>query len=79
MLAWLGLATVVSLLALILSKRLSPWSRSSSCPSAAGSFGGFGLKLGGFMLKGIEELLPVAGMFVFAILYFGVMTDAGLG
>ena len=30
------------------------------------------------MLKGIQEIAPVAGMFVFAILYFGVMTDAGL-
>ena len=46
-------------------------------PVAAGLAGGFGLKLGGFMLKGIQEIAPVAGMFIFAILYFGIMTDAG--
>ncbi len=78
MLAWLGIATVVSLLALILSKRLSPLVALIVVPVAAGLLGGFGLKLGGFMLKGIQEIAPVAGMFVFAILYFGIMTDAGL-
>jgi CitMHS family citrate-Mg2+:H+ or citrate-Ca2+:H+ symporter len=30
------------------------------------------------MLKGIQDIAPVAGMFIFAILYFGIMTDAGL-
>ena len=29
-------------------------------------------------LAGIQETAPVAAMFVFAILFFGVMTDAGL-
>lgn len=78
MLAWLGIATVVSLLALILSKRLSPLVALIVVPVAAGLIGGFGFKLGAFILKGIQEIAPVAGMFVFAILYFGVMTDAGL-
>jgi CitMHS family citrate-Mg2+:H+ or citrate-Ca2+:H+ symporter len=39
---------------------------------------GFGLATGGFMLAGIAQIAPVVAMFVFAILYFGVMTDAGL-
>ncbi len=78
MLAWLGVATVVSLLVLILSKRLSPLVALITVPVVAGLLGGFGFKLGGFMLKGIQEIAPVAGMFVFAILYFGIMTDAGL-
>ncbi len=78
MLACLGLVTVVSLLALILSKRLSPLVALIVVPVCAGLVGGFGFKLGGFMLKGIEDVSTVAGMFVFAILYFGVMTDAGL-
>ena len=30
------------------------------------------------MLTGLQQTAPVAAMFVFAILYFGVMTDAGL-
>jgi CitMHS family citrate-Mg2+:H+ or citrate-Ca2+:H+ symporter len=78
MLAWLGIATVVTLLALILTKRLSPLVALIVVPVAAGVAGGFGFKIGGFMLKGIAEIAPVAGMFVFAILYFGIMTDAGL-
>lgn len=78
MLSWLGIATVVTLLALILSKRLSPLVALIVVPVVAGLVGGFGFKLGGFMLKGIQEIAPVAGMFVFAILYFGIMTDAGL-
>src|SRR5204862_6848283 len=31
-----------------------------------------------FVLSGLQQTAPVAAMFVFAILYFGVMTDAGL-
>ena len=78
MLAWLGIATVVTLLILILTKRLSPLVALIVVPVAAGLVGGFGFKIGGFMLKGLAEIAPVAGMFVFAILYFGIMTDAGL-
>ena len=77
-LAWLGVLAVVSLLALILSKRVSPLVALTVVPIAAGLAGGLGSKLPAFMLKGIQEIAPVAGMFVFAILYFGVMTDAGL-
>jgi citrate-Mg2+:H+ or citrate-Ca2+:H+ symporter, CitMHS family len=77
-LAWLGVLAVLSLFALILSKRLSPLVALIVVPVVAGLAGGFGLKLAAFMLKGIQEIAPVAGMFIFAILYFGVMTDAGL-
>jgi len=77
-LAWLGFAVVVVLFGVILSKRLSPLVALILVPVVAGLAGGFGLKVGGFMLKGIQEIAPVAGMFVFAILYFGIMTDAGL-
>ena len=30
------------------------------------------------MVSGIQSVAPVAGMFIFAILYFGVVTDAGM-
>jgi CitMHS family citrate-Mg2+:H+ or citrate-Ca2+:H+ symporter len=77
-LAWLGILTVAALLVLILTKRLSPLVALIVVPFSAGLVGGFGLKLGAFMLKGIQEIAPVAGMFIFAILYFGIITDAGL-
>jgi CitMHS family citrate-Mg2+:H+ or citrate-Ca2+:H+ symporter len=40
--------------------------------------GGFGFKTAGFIVDGIRSVSPVAGMFIFAILYFGVMSDAGM-
>src|SRR5258706_2648420 len=78
MLAALGFATIVVLLALIISKRASPLVALIAAPVAAALAGGFGLKIGAFIVKGVEGIAPVAGMFVFAILYFGIMTDAGL-
>lgn len=78
MLAWLGVATIAALLALILSNRCSPLVALVTVPAAAGFIGGFGRQTAGFMLRGITDIAPVAAMFVFAIVFFGVMTDAGL-
>ena len=47
-------------------------------PVIASLAAGFGLRTGKFMLTGIEGISGVIGMFVFAILFFGVMTDAGM-
>jgi len=47
-------------------------------PVAASLAGGFGLQTARFMLNGIEAIAGVIGMFVFAILFFGAMTDAGM-
>jgi CitMHS family citrate-Mg2+:H+ or citrate-Ca2+:H+ symporter len=47
-------------------------------PVIASLCAGFGLQTGKFMLSGIEAISGVIGMFVFAILFFGVMTDAGM-
>ena len=47
-------------------------------PVAAALAGGFGLETGKFVTAGLQSLAPVVGMFVFAILYFGVVTDAGM-
>ena len=76
--ALLGLITVVSVLAAIMSRRLSPLVALIVIPVAAALAGGFGLRTGQFAVSGIQQTAPVAAMFVFAIVYFGVMTDAGL-
>ena len=47
-------------------------------PFIAALLGGFGLATSKFVISGISGIAPVAGMFVFAILYFGIMTDAGM-
>src|SRR5262245_496205 len=78
MLALLGLCTVVALLAAFLSKRVSPLVALIVVPAVAALVGGCGLETGKFMVHGIRDVAPVAGTFVFAILFFGVMTDAGL-
>jgi len=78
MLALLGTLTVVVLLALIMLNLLSPLVALIAVPVAAALVGGFGLATGKFIIAGISGIAPVAGMFVFAILYFGVMTDAGM-
>src|SRR5262249_13120573 len=78
MLAALGLLTIVALLAAILSKKISPLVALIAIPVIAALAGGFGLKTGAFVVKGIQNIAPVAAMFIFAILYFGIMSDAGM-
>ena len=78
MLAFLGFASILLLLALIMSRRLSPLVALIVVPTAAALVGGFGLRTTQFIASGLQQTAPVAAMFVFAILYFGVMTDAGL-
>jgi len=74
----LGFATVISLLGLIMSGRVSPLVALIVAPTCAALAGGFGLATGSFILAGLQQTASVAAMFVFAILYFGVMTDAGM-
>ncbi len=76
--ALLGFATIAVLLAVILSKKMTPLSALIAIPAAAALAGGFGLKTASFMLHGIQSVAGVSGMFIFAILYFGIMSDAGM-
>jgi CitMHS family citrate-Mg2+:H+ or citrate-Ca2+:H+ symporter len=76
--AALGLITILALLVAVLSKRMSPLVALITVPTVASLVGGFGVKTGSFIVAGVRDVAPVAGMFIFAILYFGIMTDAGL-
>ena len=78
MLALLGLATIVVLLAAIMSGRVSPLVALIVVPTVASFAGGFGAQTGKFITTGVQNLAPVVGMFVFAILFFGIVTDAGM-
>ena len=78
MLAVLGFATVGLLLTAIMSGRMSPLVALIAVPTIAAVLAGMGGQIGPFVLSGLQQTAPVAAMFVFAILYFGVMTDAGL-
>src|SRR6266850_3709954 len=78
MLALLGLATVLLLLIVIMSRLLSPLVALIAVPTTAALVGGFGLATAQLIVGGLQQTASVAAMFVFAILYFGIMTDAGM-
>jgi CitMHS family citrate-Mg2+:H+ or citrate-Ca2+:H+ symporter len=69
--------TVAALLVLIVSRAASPIVALIAVPVVASLAGGFGLATGKFIVSGIQQIAPVVAMFVFAILYFGIITDAG--
>jgi citrate-Mg2+:H+ or citrate-Ca2+:H+ symporter, CitMHS family len=78
MLALLGVATIGLLLLVIMTKRMSPLIALILIPLAASLIGGFGWDTSKFIVSGLQSLAPVVGMFVFAILFFGIVTDAGM-
>lgn len=78
MTAWMGLLTITMLITMIMSKRMSPLAALILLPVIAALLLGFGLHTSAFVLEGLAKIAPVVGMFVFAILFFGIVTDAGL-
>ncbi len=78
MLALIGASAILLLLLLILSNRVSPLAALILVPVAAAVLAGQSAGLPGYVSAGLSKIAPVAGMFVFAILFFGIMTDAGL-
>jgi len=78
MLAILGLATILILLAVILGRWMMPLTALIAVPVVASLAAGFGFRTAGFLARGIQSVSPVAAMFIFAIVYFGIMTDAGM-
>jgi len=78
LLAILGIITILVLLIAIISKKLSPLIALIAVPVIASLIGGFGLATSKFIIDGIKNIAPMAAMFIFAILFFGVMSDAGL-
>lgn len=77
-LALLGFGTIAAFVTLIMTKRLSAIAALIALPIAAGLIAGQGAGLGGMILKGVIDVAPIAIMLAFAILYFGLMMDAGL-
>lgn len=78
MLAILGYLTIAVFLYLILSKKVSVIVALIMVPVVFALIGGFGFDLGTFMLDGITSVAPTGIMLAFAMLYFGVMNNAGL-
>jgi len=78
MLAILGFTTIFVLLWAILSKKVAVMTALIAVPVVSSLLAGFGAHTATFMVHGIASVSNVAGMFIFAILYFGIMTDAGM-
>src|SRR6185503_12714052 len=78
MLTLLGIGTVAALLLLILFRITSVLVALTLVPLAAALIGGFAGSFGTWAMDGIRGVTPVAALLAFAVIYFGVMNDAGL-
>ena len=79
MLTLLGFGMVITFMTLIMLKRVSPLVALIAIPILFAVLAGVGGdELGKMMLEGIRTLAPTGVMLMFAILYFGIMIDAGL-
>ncbi len=78
MLTWLALFAIGTLLVLILCRLTSVLVALTLVPIAAALAGGFAPQIGAFAMDGIRSVTPVAALLAFAVVYFGVMNDAGL-
>lgn len=78
MLSVLGFLSVILLLVSVMAKKLSPTVALIAVPSVMAFIGGFGFKeVGTFITDGIKTISPTGVMFIFAILFFGILSDAG--
>lgn len=73
-----GIFIIAGVLILIIGKYASALSSLIIVPIIGALIAGFGEETAGFAITGIKNIAPVAAMFVFAILFFGILTDAGM-
>ncbi|WP_261165045.1 CitMHS family transporter [Microbacterium sp. Marseille-Q6965] len=78
MLVVLGFAMILTFMALIMTKRLTPMVALILVPTIFGLFAGAGLGMGDMVLDAIADMAPTAALLMFAIMYFGLMIDVGL-
>lgn len=78
MLAIVGLLTILAVLAAILTRRLSAFVALAVIPIVAAILIGQGGQIGSMIMSGFGTVAPTAAMFLFAILFFSIMADAGL-
>jgi len=78
MLLALGYGMVLTFMVLIMTKRMSALVALALVPIAFGLLVASPDAIGKMMIEGITKLAPTGVMLTFGILYFSVMTDAGL-
>ena len=77
-LALLGFAMIVVFMALIMAKKLSPFTSLILIPIVFGLLAGYGWDTFTYAMDGIKSVASTFAMMTFAILYFGVMLTAGM-
>lgn len=77
MLAFLGLLTILLLLFLVITKKASPVIALILVPVLTGIAAGKTAELPAMIADGLQAIAPTGVMFVFAILFFGILLDAG--
>jgi CitMHS family citrate-Mg2+:H+ or citrate-Ca2+:H+ symporter len=75
--AFLGLLTIVLLLSVVITKKASPVVALILIPIITGVLAGKGAELPRMIGEGLISIAPTGVMLVFAILFFGVLLDAG--
>ena len=79
MLSIIGLLTIVVIVALLISNKITPIVALVLVPIVSAFIVGFSFaEIGEFFNSGIESVMSVVIMFIFAILFFGIMQDVGL-
>ncbi|MDX8044388.1 CitMHS family transporter [Gracilibacillus sp. S3-1-1] len=79
MLGIIGFATIITIVVLLLKGKVSPIIALVLVPILGALIAGFNFsEIGIFFNEGIDRVINVVIMFIFAILYFGIMQDAGL-
>src|SRR5690625_2179543 len=79
MLSIIGFITIILVVVILLRGKMIPIVPLGISPLMAAFVAGFGLSdIGGFFEEGLSTVVNVAFMFIFAILYFGIMQSVGL-
>ncbi|MEN1970418.1 citrate:proton symporter [Lentibacillus sp. N15] len=75
----IGFATILIIVLILISGRMTPIIPLLLIPILGAFATGFGMtKIGDFFNDGVADVMNVAIMFIFAILFFGIMQDVGL-
>lgn len=79
MLSIIAFLTVATIVGLLISGKISPIVGLVLVPVIGALFAGFPVaEIGEFFNEGIDSVISVVIMFIFAILFFGIMQDTGL-
>lgn len=78
-LSLIGILTILTIVALLIWNKTSPIIIMIILPVVGALIAGFGVaEIGVFFEDGIAQVMNVVVMFIFAIIFFGIMQDAGL-